>query len=46
LRKKMANYEKQRSIEEVTLERQRAERAKILKDLLNKGSSIEEKRLS
>ena len=28
------------------LERQQAERAKILKDLLNKGSSIEEKSLS
>ena len=39
LRKKMANYEKQRTIEEVTLERQQAERAKILKDLLNKGTS-------
>ena len=33
LRKKMANYEKQRTIEEVTLERQQAERAKILKEL-------------
>jgi RNA polymerase primary sigma factor len=39
LRKKMAKFEKQRTIEEVEHERQQAERAKILKDLLNKGNT-------
>jgi RNA polymerase primary sigma factor len=38
LRKKMAKFEKQRTIEEVELEKQQAERAKILKDLLSKGT--------
>lgn len=39
LRKKMAKFEKQRTIEEVELERQQVERAKIIKDLLNKGNT-------
>ena len=36
LRKNIAKYEKQRTLEEVAIERQQAERAKILRDLLDK----------
>ena len=38
LRKKMSNFEKQRTLEDVKHEKMQAERAKILKDLLNKNS--------
>lgn len=37
LRQKMSNFEKQRTKEEIDLERRIAERAKILQDLLNNG---------
>jgi len=37
LRKKMATYQKQRSLEDVKHEQKQAERAKILKDLLHKN---------
>ena len=36
LRKKMAKYEKQRTLEEVKVEKQQAEKAQLLKDLLHK----------
>jgi len=39
LRKKMAKYEKQRTLEEVKVEKQQAEKAKLLKDLLHKDIS-------
>ena len=39
LRKKMAKYEKQRTVEEIKQEEIIAERAKILQDLLHKNTS-------
>ena len=39
LRKKMSKFEKQRTLEEVEMEKQQAEKAKILQDLLHKDIS-------
>jgi RNA polymerase primary sigma factor len=39
LRNKMAKYEKQRTLEEVKVEKQQAEKAQLLKDLLHKDIS-------
>ena len=39
LRKKMAKYEKQRTVEEIKQEELIAERTKILQDLLHKNTS-------